>query len=489
MLPSLLPVAALLFGAASLFLAGGASGLLLPLRGAHEGMGALALGLLGTGWAIGYVVGCLHVPRLVARVGHVRAFGAMSALASLSLLASALFVHAWAWIALRAVTGFAFAGATMIVESWLVERSDPTRRGQVFGAYTTVILFASTAGQLSLAVGDATGPTLFIAAAMLCTLALIPTAVSSSASPRPLLDTRLDVMGMWRNSPLAMVGAVLIGLANGTFGALAAVYADRLSLSVGAITLFVALPVLAGAVVQVPVGRLSDRLDRRHVLAGIVCVALAVDAAFVLAGPTSAVGAIALATLFGTAIYSMYPVLVAHANDHAPPEASVRTSGTLLLLFGLGSIAGPTLTGALMSAIGPRGLFAVMFLAHTCLLGYTLWRTVRRAPVADAHKEAFRRQAPLTTPQTLPFGHADDAALAVQGIDPAGEGGLDEAVVYRTPTLRLVAPLAPVRLGTVRRVAAATDRAANDGVADDGAATVADAGAEPRPGVPAAASR
>ena len=475
MIPSLLPVAALLAGAAFLFLAGGTSGLLLPLRGAHEGMGALALGLLGTGWAVGYVAGCLRVPRLVARVGHVRAFGVMSALASLSLLASALFVHAWAWIALRAVTGFAFAGAAMIVESWLVERSDPARRGRVFGAYTTVILAASTAGQLSLALGDATGATLFIAAAMLCTLALIPTAVSSSASPGPLLDARLDVAGMWRNSPLAMVGAVLIGLANGTFGTLAAVYADRLSLPVGAITLFVALPVLAGAVVQVPVGRLSDRLDRRRVLAGIACVALAVDAAFVLVGPTSAVAAIALATLFGAAIYSMYPVLVAHANDHAPPEASIRTSGTLLLLFGLGSIAGPALTGALMSAIGPHGLFAVTSLAHACLLGYTAWRTVRRAPVAEEYKETFHRQAPLTTPQTLPFGHADDAALAREGIAPVGDAGPDDAVVYRTPALRLVAPLAPVRLGTLRRVATATGRAANDGV-------------EGRPGVPVAAN-
>ena len=443
---SLLPVAALLLGAAFLFLAGGVSGLLLPLRGAHEGMSALSLGLLGTGWAVGYVSGCLYVPRLVARVGHVRAFGVMSALASLSLLASLLFVHAAAWVALRAATGFAFAGAAMIVESWLVERSDPARRGRVFGVYTTVILAAGTLGQLSIAFGDATGPTFFVAAAMLCTLALVPTAVSSSASPAPLLDARLDVAGMWRNSPLALVGAVLIGLANGTFGTLAAVYADRLALSVGAVTLFVALPVLAGAIAQVPVGRLSDRLDRRHVLAGTLALALGADLAFVLVAPGSAPAAIGLSMLFGAAIFSMYPILVAHANDHAPPEASIRTSGTLLLLYGLGSVAGPAATGALMSGVGPHGLFLVTLAAHACLLGYTGWRIARRAPVEIAAREPFRRQAPLTTPQTLPFASADDDALAQERRARSGDGPRDAAAVYTYPALRLAAPLKPLGL-------------------------------------------
>lgn len=424
---SLLPIAALLCGIAFLFLAGGISGLLLPLRGAHEGMSALWLGLLGTGWAVGYVAGCLRVPRLVAAVGHVRAFGVMSALASLSLLATLLLVHPVAWVIFRAITGFAFAGAAMIVESWLVDRSDPAMRGRVFGMYTMVILGASTLGQLSLAVGDATGPTLFVLAAMLCTLALIPTAVSSSSSPNPLLDARLDVRGMWRNSPLAMVGVVLVGLSNGTFGTLGAVYADRLALGTGAITLFVALPVLAGALAQTPVGHLSDRLDRRHVLAGVATLALALDIAFVHAAPASATVAIAMSMGLGAAIFTMYPVLVAHANDHAPPGASIRTSGTLLLLYGAGSITGPLIAGTLMASVGPQGLFLVLAFAHVCLLGYTAWRLTRRAGVAADDKTQFHRQAPTTTPQTLAFGHAEDAELADAGVDVANESPLERA--------------------------------------------------------------
>lgn len=418
---TLWPVAALLLGAALLFLAGGINGLVLPLRGTAEGFGAFWLGLLGTGWAIGYVSGCLRVPALVARVGHVRSFGVMSSIATLAVLGSLLVVSAPVWVLLRACAGFAFAGAAMIIESWLVERSDADQRGRVFGIYTMVILGASTVGQLSLAVGDVNGALYFVLAAMLYSLALVPTAVSSSSAPQPLLQAKLDIRGVWRNSPLAMIGAVAIGLSNGTFGALAAVYGGRLALPVSTITLFVSMPILAGALAQVPIGALSDRFDRRRVLAVVVLLALAMEALFVTMPPAGAALAIGMAGVLGVALYTMYPILVAHANDHAPPGSSVSTSGALLLVFGLGSMVGPGLAGALMSSLGPEGLFLTMLLAHALLFGYTLWRMSRREAVAADDKERFTALAPdgTATPQTAPFRTAEDEELVEEGVDPA----------------------------------------------------------------------
>ena len=118
MIRSLLPLIALLMGSASLLFAGGVNSLILPVRGEAEGFTATSLGLLGTGWAIGYVAGCLRTPVLVARVGHIRSFGAMCALASIAVLMSLVLIDPWVWIPVRAVSGFCFAGAAMIVESW-----------------------------------------------------------------------------------------------------------------------------------------------------------------------------------------------------------------------------------------------------------------------------------------------------------------------------------------------------------------------------------
>lgn len=419
MTTSTLSIASLLFGAALLFLAGGINSLILPVRGAAEGMSTFSLGLLGTGWAIGYVAGCLRVPGLVARVGHIRAFSVMSALASLSILGSALVIESPVWIILRAVAGFAFAGAAMIVESWLAEASDTSNRGRVFGIYTMVILGASTLGQLTLSLGDTHTILFFVVAAMLYSLSLVPTAISSSRAPQPLLRTRFDFPGLWRNSPLAVLGAFMVGVSNSSFGTLSAVYAGENSLSLTTITLFVSMPVLAGAVAQLPIGWLSDRFDRRWVLSGVAVIALLVDIAFVLAPPSSSGMAIAMASVFGTAIFAMYPVLVAHANDHARAEDALLTSGALLLVFGVGSMIGPTVGGVLMGVIGSRGLFVTTLAAHTILVGYTLWRMTRRQGVTQEHKDPFHAQAPAAsaTQQTMAYRVTSNKSLAREGVD------------------------------------------------------------------------
>lgn len=415
---SRLSIASLLFGAALLYLAGGINNLILPVRGAAEGMSTISLGMLGTGWAIGYVAGCLQVPALVVKVGHIRAFSVMSALASLSILGSLLLIDPLIWIILRSVAGFAFAGAAMIVESWLAEASNSGNRGRVFGIYTMVLLAASTAGQLTLSLANTQTALFFVVTAMLYSLSLVPTAISSSRAPQPLLKTRFDFSGLWRNSPLAVLGAFMIGVSNSSFGTLAAVYASEMEMPLTMITLFVSMPVLAGAVAQLPIGWLSDRYDRRWVLAGIAIIALLVDLAFVLEPPSSALIAIYMASLFGAVIFAMYPVLVAHANDHARVEDALLTSGALLLVFGLGSIIGPTIAGMLMGVIGSRGLFTTILFAHAILASYTFWRMTRRNQVTQDQKDQFHAHAPVitATPQTTTFRVASDESLARAGV-------------------------------------------------------------------------
>ena len=274
MVRQILPISALLLGSAFLLFAGGVNGLILPVRGTQEGFSSFSLGLLGTGWAIGYVSGCIMTPGLVAKVGHIRSFSVMAAFAAIAILASVLLVTPWAWIPLRAISGFCFAGAAMIVESWLGERAEPSTRGRIFGVYTMVNLLATTGGQMTLTVGGTGGFAFFALGAIFYCLALVPTAISSTASPKPLVKVRLDIGALWRNSPIAVFAVLMVGISNSAFGTLAAVYAGRVGLVVTSIALFTSVPILMGALAQIPVGYLSDRLDRRKVLIGIAAVAI-----------------------------------------------------------------------------------------------------------------------------------------------------------------------------------------------------------------------
>ena len=398
----LLPIMALLLGSGFLFFAGGVNSLLLPVRGGQEGFSTLSLGLLGTGWAVGFVTGCLVVSKLVGRVGHIRSYSVMAALACLAVLTSLLLLTPYAWVPLRALSGFCFAGAAMIVESWLNEKVGKESRGKVFGVYQMVNLTASTAGQMVLTLGDTRGYVFFVLAAMVYAMALIPTAVSSSRAPKPLVSTSLNIKELWVNSPVAVFSVLLLGISNSSFGTLGAVYGTQIGLPIELLALFVALPVLAGALVQIPVGALSDRVDRRYVLIGMALVGVAADLLFIFAGLSDARMQISFALLFGIAIFTMFPIVIAHANDHAPPEGYVRTSGGLLLLFGIGSIIGPLVSSLAMGQVGPSGLFMVTLVTHAGIAAYALYRIFQRGPVPAQDKTHFvaTPTARNTTPQT-----------------------------------------------------------------------------------------
>ena len=390
------PLLALMAGYAFLMFAGGMNSLVVPIRGSAEGFSTFSLGLLGTSWAIGFITGSIYVPHLVARVGHIRIFAVMAALATMAVILTVLLVHPIAWIPLRAAAGFCFAGAAMIVEAWINERTSRGTRGRVFGIYTMVNLGATTAGQMFLVTGDTGGVVFFLVAAVFYTLAIVPPALSAATKPRPLRKVSFDLPQTWKNSPIAVVAVVLIGVSNGAFGTLAAVFGQKVGLGVAAIATFMSAAILAGALVQIPIGYLSDKFDRRLVLIGIAATAAAVDVFFLITSDFNFYVVVAAGAVFGGAVYSLPPVVMAHANDHSPPDKYVQTSSSLLMMFGAGAIAGPVIAGSIMDFVGERGLFMVTLFAHAVMIFYTIWRTVvhRVKAVAKEDKVAFTRMEP-----------------------------------------------------------------------------------------------
>ena len=390
MIRAILPVLSLLFGTLLLLTASGMQSMIMPLRGQWEGFSLTELGLLGTGWASGFVAGCLLIPRVIGRVGHIRAFAAFSSLSAVVALLSGLVVDPLSWFFMRVATGFVMAGAFMVMESWLNDRATNENRGIVFGLYLMVTYAGITIGQMSVYKGSFLGPTMFIVTGIIYCLALLPTVLASGNTPALPEEARLDLPALWRNSPVAAVACTLIGIANGAFGTLGAVYGSRIGLSASMVGLMMSIAVVFGAVVQIPVGRLSDKMDRRIVLTAAALVAA--GAGFVLFAfrPASPSVILPVIALYGAMAYALYSLAVAHANDFAGPSDFVKISGGLLLLYGAGTIAGPLLGSLAMEYAGPEGLFAVTALAQVAIAAYAFMRTFKRAAIDAALKSAFR---------------------------------------------------------------------------------------------------
>jgi MFS family permease len=417
---NLLPVLALLFGTLFLFMGNGLHSLLLPVRGTAEGYETTTLGLLGTTWATGFVLGCITAPKLVRRIGHVRAFsGFISVIAIIALLTGLIVDSTW-WVVLRAVTGFCTAGTSMIIESWLNERATNESRGAIFSLYIGITLLGAVGGQMMIPFGDIHTPMLFMVCGICYCVAMLPTTLSNAASPQPLKAVSLDLRALYRNSPVSCLGILLVGIANGAYGTLGAVFGARAGLSDSNIAIMMSATIFAGAVMQLPAGRLSDRIDRRYVLAMMACVAAIDGLLLFVLQPASPVFLITLVIIYGAAANTLYPIAVAHANDFASSEDFVKVSGGLLLLYGIGTIIGPTLSGPVMTAVGPYSLFFVTALAHVLITAYAIFRSRRRAPIPAGARDAYTNMpsanAQMITPESMSLANRTD--VVAEAIDP-----------------------------------------------------------------------
>jgi MFS family permease len=398
---SVIKIYALFLGSALLMFGGGLQGLLLSVRGAEENFSLLALGLIGTGWSVGFVAG------------------------SITILLNLMWINDISWIFLRALSGFCFAGAAMIVESWLNEVAENKSRGTIFSIYVTINMAASTLGQIAMSVTGTAGYVPFVLGAISFICAILPTALTSSPQPRPLSSAKIDIGLLYRTSPVAAIAAFSVGMANGSFGTLAPVYGYERGLDAGGIAFLFSLAAILGALAQIPFGRLSDHIDRRLVLIGLSGFASVVGILTVLINPEAGWVMYVLFAAYGFAANPIYAVAVAHANDFAKEGEFARIAGGMLVILGVGLAIGPAVSSLIMSAWSPVGLFIVTAAFHGALAITAYLRMRVRKGIDAADRAPFQamgtdRQVTIESIELDPRADFDSAEMRVDE-DPVPE--------------------------------------------------------------------
>jgi MFS family permease len=398
---TLAPVAALLLSMAVLLTGNGLQVLLVPLRARIEDFSTLSIGILGSAYFAGFAAGCLLGPKLIERVGHIRSFATMTAIATAAILCHVLISEPVAWWVLRAASGFCFAVLYVVIESWLNARSTRENRGLVLSLYLIISLTVITVGQLLVTLADPASFTLFAVGAILLSLGAVPVATTRALAPTPPPAVALRLARLYRNSPLGFLGCIAVGLANGAFWSLGPVFAADSGMETGGIALLMSAAVIGGALGQWPLGTLSDRIDRRYVMIASCLGAAVTGAALSLAPDHGSWLLFAMAAAWGAFAFPLYTLSVAHSNDFAAPEDFVEVSAGLLLLFGAGAAAGPTLIAPLMQAAGSGTLFQATMVIHLLLAGFCVQR--------------LRTRAPAPAEEHVTFGEAVQAAMTVSG--------------------------------------------------------------------------
>ncbi|MDX1434536.1 MAG: MFS transporter, partial [Gammaproteobacteria bacterium] len=269
MLATLRAVFSLLLSYGLLLLANGLFNTLLSVRSQIEGFATEVVGLIMAAYFFGLLMGARYAVQVVANVGHIRAFAAFASVMSVAALVHVLWVDPLVWAVLRCASGFCMAGMIMVTESWLNERSTNQTRGQVLAFYMITNYFSAGCGQFLLTAADPARFQLFSIASIIFSLALVPVLLTRASAPKPAPRERLRIGELWRTSPLGLTGAFCAGLVNASFFGLGPIFATGEGLDLAQTSTFMASVIFGGLLLQIPVGRLSDSVDRRTVLAGV----------------------------------------------------------------------------------------------------------------------------------------------------------------------------------------------------------------------------
>ena len=378
-------------------LANGFFGTFVSLRVAVENFDAP--GLVLSAYFAGFTLGALRCGKIIKRTGHIRAFAAFAGLVAAATAVMPLLVGSLSWVVLRAMVGFGCAGIFVTTESWLSAKASPSERGRVFSIYMVGTFLALALGQLLIARADIKAAAPFNAIVALFAVALIIVTAARAEPPQLGASAALRYGVLTRAAPIAVAGAGLSGLVSGAFYALVPAWMQDQGITQATIALFMLVAVFGGFAFQIPVGRLSDRFDRRIVLA-LLSLGFAVTALVMVLLPRPLQTILLAAALLGGFMSTLYPVSVAHALDRMPADRVVAVSGRLVLVSGIGSVLGPLIGASLMAHYEIDGVF--YFMAAAVLLLVVVAGLSGLMTPAPKHREV---PFDILAPQAGPLAH------------------------------------------------------------------------------------
>ena len=397
----------LLLGMGILMLGAGLQSTLLGVRATIEAFPTTVTGIIMSCYYVGYLAGTRLAPRMLRRVGPVRAFATLAALASVAVLVHGAWVHPAPWALMRLLSGICFAGIYVVAESWLNHRASSTNRGRLLAIYMLVLYVGLGGAQFLLLVSSPQSAEPFMLVSALISAAMVPIVASAQEVAGPAVPQRVRFRELYRNSPVGVVAVAVSGMISSIIFSMGPVYARLSGLGTAGVAGFMAVSIFAAVLTQYPVGRLSDRMDRRTVIASMCLLATIVAVAIEVFGPLPRMAFLALSALFSGAALTLYSLSVSHVNDKLHPSQMVAASSKLLLINGTAAAFGPVITGALMSTFGVRAYFGVLATLTAALTLFDLWRKLQRSPVPEGQKGPFINTRELVSPVGINPAPAD----------------------------------------------------------------------------------
>ncbi|MCI5060211.1 MAG: MFS transporter [Alphaproteobacteria bacterium] len=360
----------LMLGLGFIMVGNGLQGTLLSLRAYAEEFPLYATGLVMSAYYLGYLVGCVVIPKFIASVGHIRVFAAFASLASTTILLQGLFVDPWLWGFMRAINGISFVALFIVAESWLNIIAPNKLRAQIFSTYLFVINFGLFAGQFLINIGSVEGIALFILISVLISLSFLPITLANKPAPGYEEPEHLPVKKLFSFTLLPLAGVFVAGITGASLLTMGPIFASNLGLDINDVAIFMAAYIFGASTIPLFIGWVSDHVNRRFVIILVALVGTVIS--FISSVTEIYLLLVLLISILGGCTTSLYSICIAHMNDRLKPSQFTSASATLLLINGVGCCIGPLLCGLLIDIYGNSsmllmfsGVFFITFILGT----------------------------------------------------------------------------------------------------------------------------
>lgn len=388
---------------ASMTLVAVANGLMfayVPIRLGQSGYDPVWAGSIVTALSAGGMIGCLAAAPLVRRIGHPRAYMALSAIIIASNALVAFAVEPVNWLAARALYGFAINGLFIVSQSWINDAVDNAVRGRAMAVFYTLYIMGLGAGSLLLTAISIDGNGGPLAAILIAALSLLPVGLTRLPSPPPPVGGSVSFARAWKISPVGLAGMLAVGGMSMMVNAFTPIHLTAIGYGKDAVAFLLFVMPFGTLLVQWPAGWLSDRTDRRFVLVSLAAVSALVGiAAGIFDGATLAVIAV-LYILWDGATESIYAVSSAHAGDRASKDDLVMMSGTMLFAWALSAFVVPGIATLLTARFGTVAFIPLAVGLGLAFAAFAAWR-IFRTGVIESSGAPILPPHPAQAPQTL----------------------------------------------------------------------------------------
>ena len=397
MIKLLKSITAPLFSLAIVMVAVGLFSTFVPLRLALDGHSPFIIGGVTAAYFAGLVVGSLKTEAFISRVGYIRAFAALASLTSAIAILMGMIIKPYLWLCLRFSMGAFTAGIFIVIESWLLVVGGKERKGTILAFYMIAFYAAQSGGQFLLNVAPPLSFIPFSIATLFISLSVLPVCLTRYSSPSLEEPSLLSPFQLFKISPFGIFSSFGSGLIMGAFFGLAPVFAHKVGMVTSEVATYMGVTIIGGFILQWPLGKLSDHINRRSVLIGVAFITSILGALIALASVVSTNFLFILAILFGGFSFTMYPLSISYTNDYLDPKDLVAATGGLLVAYGVGSVIGPLVAPVAMLLMGPAGLYVYFSLMAAMVGGFGVYRKRYKRPISLSEQVEYR-PVPGTTP-------------------------------------------------------------------------------------------